>query len=147
MVASATTGSVAMTNGIEASGGLFGVWRLVSAKMTLLDSGEVTDLLGAASKGHAVFHPGGRMMVILTADGRAAPGEPGMTAYTGRFRVEGSRLITSVDAAWVPAWEGTEQPRFFELDGDRLTLSSEPNRNHPLPGVLKVVRVEWEREG
>ena len=99
-----------MTNVVEANGGLFGVWRLVSARMTLLDSGEVTDLLGAASKGYAVFHPSGRMMVILTAAGRTAPGGPGMTAYTGRFRVEGNRLITSVDVAWVPAWEGTGAP-------------------------------------
>ena len=61
--------------------------------------------------------------------------------------MEGNRLVTSVDVAWVPAWENSEQARFVELDGDRLTLSSEPNRNHPLPGLLKVVRVEWGREG
>jgi hypothetical protein len=136
-----------MASGEVARGGLFGVWRLVSARMTLVDSGEEADLLGGGSKGHAIFHPSGRMMVVLTAAGRTAPGGEGMTAYTGRFRIEGNRLVTSVDAAWAPAWEGTEQPRFFELDGERLTLSSEPNRNHPLPGVLKAVRVEWEREG
>jgi hypothetical protein len=86
-------------------------------------------------------------MVLLTATGRTAPGSEETTAYTGRFRIEGNRPVTSVDVAWVPAWENTEQPRFFELDGDKFTLSSEPNRNHPLPGLLKVVRLEWEREG
>jgi hypothetical protein len=53
-----------------------------------------------------------------------------MTAYTGRFRVEGNRLITSVDAAWVPAREGTEQPRFFETGRRQAhaVLETEPQR-------------------
>ena len=136
-----------MPDDAEAHAELLGVWRLVSARMTLLDSGQVADLHGADPKGYAIFHHSGRVMVLLTATGRTAPGSEEMTAYTGPFRIEGNRLVTSVDVAWVPAWENTEQPRLFELDGDRLALSSEPNRNHPLPGLLKVVRVEWVREG
>jgi Lipocalin-like domain len=39
-------------------------------------------------------------------------------------------LVTEVDAAWHPAWEGTRQTRFFELDGDRLTFTTEV-QGHP----------------
>ena len=72
-----------MTNGVEASGGLFGVWRLVSARMTLLDSGQVADLHGADPKGYAIFHHSGRVMMLLTATGRTAPGREEMTAFHG----------------------------------------------------------------
>jgi hypothetical protein len=47
-----------------------------------------------------------------------------MFAYTGKYRMDGNRWITTVDVAWNPAWHGTEQVRSFELVGDRLTVTS-----------------------
>jgi hypothetical protein len=43
-------------------------------------------------------------------------------AYTGTYRIEGDRWITSVDVAWNPGRVGTEQTRFFKVDGDRLQV-------------------------
>ena len=45
-----------------------------------------------------------------------------MIAYTGTYRLEGDRWITQVDVAWNPEWVGTEQTRFFAIDGDVLKV-------------------------
>ena len=70
----------------------------------------------------------------------------GMTAYTGRFRVEGERVVVAVDAAWHPAREGGDQVRSFELDGDRLTLRTGVQEHSQSPGRRFVGTFTWARE-
>ena len=70
-------------------------------------------------------------MFVLTGEGRK-PAQTvedranllDLTAYTGTYRVEGDKWITTVDVAWYPEWVGTEQTRYFKLDGDRLYVTS-----------------------
>jgi len=38
-----------------------------------------------------------------------------MIAYTGKYRLEGNKFITTVDAAWNEEWVGAEQIRFWRL--------------------------------
>lgn len=55
-----------------------------------------------------------------------------MMAYSGKYRVEGEdKFITSVDLLWHPAWNGTEQTRFFKLDNDMLSITT-AEQTHPL---------------
>jgi hypothetical protein len=70
------------------------------------------------------------MMALVTAMAR----EPGNTdeklvalfrtvmAYTGPYRVDGDRFIINVDSSWNEAWNGSEQERFYKLDGDTLDV-------------------------
>jgi hypothetical protein len=131
--------------------GLVGAWRLQSAQFELSDSGERIDLYGAAPSGRLVLTADGQMSAILTrADRAAADGADrlyaSMMAYSGVYRLEGAAFITTVDVAWAPAWLETEQIRFFELAGDRLSLVS-PEQDHPLfPGRLGRGRLAWRRE-
>ena len=69
-----------------------------------------------------------------------------MVAYTGTYRVEGDKWITSVDASWNEAWNGTGQERHFRLDGDRLHVTSmwQPNLNLPGTPVTRG-HLLWER--
>jgi hypothetical protein len=69
-----------------------------------------------------------------------------LTAYSGVCRVEADEIIVTVDVAWHPSWLGTEQTRFFKLDGDRLSIISAPQQ-HP-KFADKVVRgiVAWQRD-
>ena len=70
------------------------------------------------------------MMAIITAGGRTPPKTTqdradllnSMVAYTGMYRVEGDKWIVKVDVAWNPEFVGTEQTRFFKLDGDQLQV-------------------------
>ena len=111
---------------------LCGSWRLVSFHTELRDSSERVQPWGADPRGHLVFTPDGRMMVLVTANAR----EPGasdekaaalfrtMMAYTGRYRIEGDCFVATIDASWNEAWNGSEQARFFKVDGDTLEVGT-----------------------
>ena len=48
-----------------------------------------------------------------------------MIAYSGSCHVEDEdRLVIKVDTAWHPAWVGSEQVRFFHVDGDTLSITT-----------------------
>ena len=121
---------------------LQGSWHLVSFETELQDSKERTQPWGADPNGVLSFGADGRMTVLVTAKAR----EPGNTdekqlalfrtlmAYTGRYRIEGDRFIAKIDASWNEAWNGSEQERFFELDGDTLQVSTAWMPNPLVPG-------------
>ena len=48
-----------------------------------------------------------------------------MMAYSGSCRIEDEvRLVIKVDAAWHPAWVGSEQLRFFNVDGGTVSITT-----------------------
>jgi hypothetical protein len=111
---------------------IIGIWKLVSFESEWKTTGERVPTMGKNPTGYVIFTPEGRMMVILTAEGRKLPKTDqdhanllkSMSAYTGMYRLEGGKWITKVDVSWIPAWLGTEQVRFFKVDGDRLQVIS-----------------------
>jgi Lipocalin-like domain len=142
-----------MSEAVQA-GQLVGVWRLRAVSVRMEDTGEVAHPFGADPVGYAVYEPGGRMMIILTASGRSSVADDagaaalfrGMTAYTGRYRIEGDRIVFAVDVAWDPALEGTEVVRFIDLRGDNLTLTTAVE-DHPLyPGRKFRASIAWKRD-
>ena len=82
------------------------------------------------------------MMALITAEGRkpAKTTEERAALYstmisnTGIYRVEGDKFITKVDLSWNEAWNGTEQVRFYKLDGDRLDVISAWAKSVTIPG-------------
>ena len=111
---------------------LIGVWKLLSYQTEFQDGSPKRALFGEHPTGYIVFTREGRMMAVIEAEGRKAPSSDAdraallrsTIAYFGKYRMEGNRWITTVDAAWDPAWDGTEQMRSFELVGDRLTVTA-----------------------
>lgn len=105
-----------------------GLWKLVSYEVEVQTTGETAPVMGQHPAGYVNFSPDGRVFFILTGEGRTPPKSDRdranllgtLIAYTGVYRVEGDRWITKVDVAWNPEWIGTEQSRFFKIDGDRL---------------------------
>ncbi|MEN2428410.1 lipocalin-like domain-containing protein [Chromobacterium vaccinii] len=109
---------------------LHGSWRLVSFEMELQESKERTQPWGADPNGHLIFGADGRMMALVTARERGPGGTDAqqaalfrtLMAYTGRYRMEGDSFIVKVDTCWNEVWNGTEQQRFYQLDGDMLEV-------------------------
>lgn len=134
--------------------GLLGSWKLISAPVRMEDTGEVIEPLGPDPRGYVIFAPNGRMMVILTAGGRSPPANDtesaalfhAMTAYTGRFEVHQNRVLFKIDAAWQPAWENTELLRFFELEGDKLTVRTAVQEHPAYPGRKLRSVLTWTRD-
>ncbi|MGY4424528.1 hypothetical protein ACVWY2_006977 [Bradyrhizobium sp. JR6.1] len=111
---------------------VIGIWKLVSQEIEIQATGQKEPVFGRSPSGYAIFTAESRVMFVLTGEGRKPPQTVqdradllnSMAAYTGIFRLEGDKWITKVDVAWNPEWVGTEQERFFKLDGDRLQVTS-----------------------
>ena len=130
---------------------ILGIWRLVSFEVEYQATGEREHTRGKNPTGYIIFTPEGRMTVVLTDEGRKAPKTDqdradlfrSMVAYMGMYRIEGDKWITKVDVSGNPALVGTEQARFFRVDGDRLqemtTWTVRPEK-----GMGRTV-ISWER--
>ena len=131
-----------------------GIWKLVSLEIEYQTSGERRIPYGKDPKGYIIFTPEGRMMTVITGEGRkpAKTDEDRaqllrtMFAYTGTYRFEGDKFVTKVDASWNEAWTGTEQVRFYKIAGNRLEIISAwaPATNEPGEPQVRGLIV-WER--
>jgi hypothetical protein len=134
---------------------LIGTWRLKSAYFVAQRTGDHLDVLGAEPFGYAVFESSGRMISILTSSAgtRAASAtdpaalHKSMVAYTGRWLIDGDKLVTQVDGAWDPSWVGTEQVRHFMFDGCTLSIRTAPLDHPSFPGEEVIGYVDWEKVG
>jgi Lipocalin-like domain len=133
---------------------LVGSWRLDSAYFIAQRTGDRVDILGANPFGFFILEPSGRMITILTSDARtraAAAGDTtelykSMISYTGTCSIDGEKVVTRVDGAWDPGWVGTEQVRYFTLDGHILSLRTAPLRHPSFPDDEVVGYVNWRKE-
>jgi hypothetical protein len=123
------------------------------------ETNETSAPYGERPGGMITYTRGGHVVLFLTGEGRRAPAAPALTeaeraelfrtiigAYTGTYRVEGDKVISRVETAWTPAWNGTEQVRTFTVEGDRLTIRTVPLRSvdtgRMIVAVLTFARVE-----
>jgi hypothetical protein len=63
-------------------------------------------------------------------------------SYSGKYEVQGNKVIHHVEVSLFPNWGGMDQVRFFEFDGNRLSLSTPPLL---LAGKQKTAKLIWER--
>lgn len=111
---------------------VIGVWKLVSYMVEVQATGQTKPVMGLHPAGYVNFSPAGRVMFVLTGEGRKAPKTieeradllDTLVAYAGSYRIEGDRWITTVEVAWNPEWVGTEQARNFKVESDRLQVST-----------------------
>jgi hypothetical protein len=111
---------------------LIGVWQLLSFETEFQDGSPKRAMFGEHPTGYIIFTREGRLMAVIEAEGRKAPATDSdratllnsLVAYSGTYRIEGAQWIASIDTAWNPAWDGTEQVRSFQIVGNRLTVTS-----------------------
>jgi len=131
-----------------------GTWKLVSCIFEDEQTKERTFPYGEHPTGYAILTPEGRLMALITAEGRKVPRTAedrdsafrSVAAYSGRYRVEGNTFVTRVDIAWNESWVGTDQPRFFKVEGDRLYIETPPTANRDREGQMVRGILIWERE-
>ena len=137
------------------SGNIVGTWKLVSVVYEDAQTKERTPVLGEHPRGFQIATPEGRWIALVTADGRPVPKTDEdrakalrtMIAYSGRYRVEGDRVITKVEVAWNEAWVGGEQIRFLRFESDDLLHIESPPMPHPNVNDRTVrVIVTWARD-
>lgn len=117
-----------------------GTWRLISWESQSAD-GTVTYPYGEDARGFIVYSPDGYVSVVIfkavredfgTSDPlvgteeQLAAAARSYISYVGRYEVHGDQVHHVVAASLFPDWVGTTQKRFYEFEGDRLTLSTGP---------------------
>jgi Lipocalin-like domain len=125
---------------------LIGTWKLASFE-NRIDNEPPIFQLGARATGYIIFTREGRVMMVLTGEGRkAGTGDAEraalhktMFAYAGKYLVEGKNLIIAVDVSWNEAWNGTEIRRTFRMEGDKLFVETAPAPSFNFPGKTSVV--------
>jgi hypothetical protein len=136
---------------------LYGTWRLVSYKRTLVETGETTDVFGKSPKGSITFGRDGRVIALMTSDKRPnVPDAAKMTdkqraelyqtmiAWAGTFTFDAKTIKIRVDVSWNESWNGTEQMRFVNFEGKRMVIKTEP-ASGALDGKLRTSVFVWEK--
>jgi hypothetical protein len=132
---------------------LVGVWKLQSFSLQVLGE-RPREIFGTNPQGYLILTAEGRMMTIVTrADRKPATTVEeqaallqSMVAYSGRYTVEGNRLITRPDVTWNEIYSGTEQVRYYSLNGETLALTTAPQPSGVLPGKKVIATLTYERE-
>jgi hypothetical protein len=139
----------------DTSARLFGSWRLISFQLKVVgEEGEAKDIFGPNPMGRIILSPEHRVVVFISRAGRRPPTSEAesaallssMTAYTGKFRLDGDKFITEVDGAWNELYNGSEQVRYFKLNGDKLTIRTPEQQSGILIGKRTIATLVWERE-
>lgn len=134
---------------------LGGTWRLVSAVMEDVETKKQTRSWGEHPSGWLIVTDAARWIVVQTAEGRDAADDDAaraaafrtMLAYSGTCRVDGEKIVVDVDVSWDESWVGTQQVRFFRIEGDRLYIEAAPRPNTNFGGRLTRAILVWQRRG
>ncbi len=129
---------------------LVGTYKMVSHVLNI--DGTLTENMGKAPKGYLMVTPT-RIVFFFTAEKRTfgtSVAEKAvlfdtLTSWSGTYRVEGNKLIVRVDASWVESWNGKDQVRTWELSGNRLTLTADPQPFPRDPSKTVISRQVWEK--
>jgi hypothetical protein len=129
--------------------GLVGTWKLLAFKVWPSDTKEeARDALGPNPQGRLILTATGYITSFRVAEGRKPAQTDAeraqllrtMAAWTGRYRVEGNKLLVKIDASW------KEYLRTFVLDGNRLTITTVTPSSNFFPGRAASGNEFFERE-
>lgn len=136
-----------------------GVWKLISCD-AIRRNGSVFSIYGKNPVGRLYYDAEGNMSVHIMRAGRAnfqgetkfraAPEEmrsayESYEAYFSTYAVDEENHIINhtVIGGLFPNWTGSVQPRYYQLSGDRLILSTAPIGTNPTNKT--IVTLVWER--
>jgi Lipocalin-like domain len=133
---------------------LLGTWKLKSFVREVAGTGERYNQLGDHPDGYISYSPDGRMLVLFVSGDQPRPrNEPSdderiklhksMLAYGGTYSVSPGK-VNHIDIEWDGRRLGTDQVRFYTIEGDTLLLKTEPNKS-PVDGREGVGILTFER--
>jgi hypothetical protein len=140
----------ALTGAWAGENPLVGTWALNSG------TGERFYPLGENPHGYISYSDDGRMYTIQTIGDRIKPRElvptdeeraklqQSMIAYAGTYTSESGKLVHHIDISWNEVWTGTDQVRFYTVEGNTLTIKTPPLKN-PVDGREGVAILVWEK--
>jgi hypothetical protein len=140
--------------GLASRNPLLGTWKLKSYVVTT-GTGENSTPYGEHPTGDLSYSADGRMQAIGTSSGRIVPLDLALTdeervslhktmfAYAGTYSVKAGKVTHHVDISWNEGWNGTDQDRFYEMNGNTLSLTT--RAISPTSGMEAQYVVVWEK--
>lgn len=135
---------------------IVGTWKLHALTREVIQSGQQSNVLGERPAGFIGYLQDGRMWTISGAATREKPAAliptadekvrlyDTMFAYTGTYRIDADKVIHRIDISLNQHWVGTDQVRFFKVEGDTLTITTPPYRSNLDGQEIRNVAV-WKR--
>jgi hypothetical protein len=135
---------------------LVGTWKLKSFVREDVASGERKPALGEHPEGYLGLRARwAHVCAIRRRRPRGSRRRPAYgcgarataqvrVAYGGTYTIASDKVIHHIDIAWNNARFGSDQVRFFNLDGEKLTLTTERNKS-PIDGSEGFGVLEFEQ--
>ena len=134
---------------------LLGTWRLKSFVREVTGTGERYNQMGDHPDGYISYAADGRVLVLFVSDEQPHPrAEPTdeerirlhktMLAYGGTYTLSSGRVVNHIDIEWDGRRLGTDQIRFYTIEGDQLVIRTEPNKS-PVDGREGVGVLTFDR--
>ena len=121
---------------VAAENPILGTWKLQSLVFEATGTGQRSSPFGDHPDGYLSYSSDGRMYAIGVAEDRPKPRDlvptdeekvklqGSMFAYAGTYTADGEKVVHHVDVSWNQSWTGTDQVRFYKLDGNTLTITT-----------------------
>jgi hypothetical protein len=144
------------TAALAADNPLLGTWKLKSYMREVAATGERYNERGEHPSGYLSYSADGRMYAIITWDNRITPHDVvptdqeriklfgSMISYAGTYTLDAEKVVHHVDISWNQNWTGTDQVRFYKLEGNTLTITSALAKNFTDGREGRSILV-WER--
>jgi hypothetical protein len=135
---------------------LSGTYKLISSTLTIVETGETKNSYGKEPKGYIMYGKDGRMLVLITHDGRPMPSRTDMTdqdradqyrtlnAYGGTYTFHGDSIEHHIDIAANESRVGSTEIREVKREGNRLTYTTKP-QPFSGDGKMSVITLVWEK--
>jgi hypothetical protein len=136
---------------------LVGTWKMTSWTRHETATGKDARLLGEHSSGYLVFTKGGHFIWTGFKDQRPKPAAAEPTdperialfktryAYNGTYKVEGGKIVDTIDGAWNEGWVGTKFTiDKYQISDQTLSMISAPFKS-TMDGTEVVVITIYER--
>ena len=129
---------------------------MVSWEREFVTTGEKLYALGPDPVGYLTYGADGRVHAIVVSKDRAASAAlppnndeklrlfDSMLAYAGTYTLDSEKVVHHLDISWNQAWTGTDQVRFYRIEGRRLTITGAPAKD-PYSGREIIHRIVFEK--
>lgn len=133
-----------------------GHWS-ITAWVQEYDDGRRVHPVGEHPHGYVSYGPDGRMSTMVSAadrprfttggqwtadDAEVVAAYRSFLGYAGRWRLDGDRVVHSVEISLFPDWVGTDMVRQVRLRGDELDLLARLEDGTP---EARTARLSWRR--
>jgi hypothetical protein len=132
---------------------IVGTWQITGFSVEYQDTKEVVPF--NKPTGYLQYSPGGHMSTFVSGELPQPAAPPIFTdaervkifnqiigAYAGTYRIEGDKVIHHVLNAWFPPWIGTDQIRYFKIDGKNLAIKTALITNSAGRQIVSTVTFE-----